>query len=69
MAHGMFGEPMLFAPDHARTGPSQWWSKFIASFGLIVLIFGCSRSHPAITQFAVAANITAAHWFTASASS
>ena len=67
-AHGMFGEPLFFASEHLRTGPSQWWSEFIATFGLIGVIIGCSRSRPAITPFAVAAYITAAYWFTASTS-
>ena len=32
-AHGMFGEALFFASEHARTGPSQWWSEFVATFG------------------------------------
>ncbi|SFV09141.1 aquaporin [Pseudoduganella namucuonensis] len=67
-AHGMFGEALFFASEHARTGPSQWWSEFVATFGLIGVIIGCSRSRPGITPFAVAAYITAAYWFTASTS-
>ncbi|MET0980803.1 MAG: MIP/aquaporin family protein [Telluria sp.] len=67
-AHGMFGEPLFFASAHARTGPAQWWSEFVATFGLIGVIIGCSRSRPSLTPFAVAAYITAAYWFTASTS-
>lgn len=67
-AHGMFGEAVFFASEHVRTGPSQWWSEFVATFGLIGVIIGCSRSRPAITPFAVAAYITAAYWFTAATS-
>jgi glycerol uptake facilitator-like aquaporin len=67
-AHGMFGEALFFASQHARTGASQWWSEFVATFGLVGVIIGCSRSRPAITPFAVAAYITAAYWFTASTS-
>jgi len=67
-AHGMFGEPMFFASEHVRAGPSQWWSEFIATFGLIGVIIGCSRSRPTVTPFAVAAYITAAYWFTSSTS-
>ena len=67
-AHGMFGEPLFFASEHVRTGPAQWWSEFVATFGLIGVIIGCSRSRPAITPFAVAAYITAAYWFTSSTS-
>ena len=67
-AHGMFGEPLFFASEHVRTGPAQWWSECVATFGLIGVIIGCSRSRPGITPFAVAAYITAAYWFTASTS-
>ena len=67
-AHGMFGEALFFASGHIRTGPAQWWSEFVATFGLVGVIIGCSRSRPATTPFAVAAYITAAYWFTASTS-
>jgi glycerol uptake facilitator-like aquaporin len=67
-AHLMFGEPIFFASQHVRTGGAQWWSEFLATFGLIGVIIGCSRSRPAATPGAVAAYITAAYWFTASTS-
>jgi glycerol uptake facilitator-like aquaporin len=67
-AHGMFDLPLFFVSEHVRTGPAQWWSEFVATFGLIAVIIGCSRSRPAVTPFAVAAYITAAYWFTSSTS-
>lgn len=67
-AHGMFGEPLFFASAHVRTGAAQWWSEGVATFGLIGVIIGCSRSRPGVTPFAVAAYITAAYWFTSSTS-
>lgn len=67
-AHLMFGDPVFFASEHVRTGASQWWSEFVATFGLIAVIIGCSRSRPSVTPFAVAAYITAAYWFTSSTS-
>lgn len=67
-AHMMFAEPLFSASVHMRTGPSQWWSEFVATFGLLAVIIGCSRSRPAVTPFAVAAYITAAYWFTSSTS-
>ncbi|MFZ6674770.1 aquaporin [Undibacterium sp. Xuan67W] len=67
-AHGMFEEPVFFASEHVRTGIAQWWSEFIATFGLIGVIIGCSRNRPDLTPFAVAAYITAAYWFTSSTS-
>lgn len=67
-AHGMFGEALFFASQHVRTGPAQWWSEFVATFGLLAVIISCSRTRPGITPFAVAAYITAAYWFTSSTS-
>lgn len=67
-AHGMFELPLFFASDHIRTGTAQWSSEFIATFGLLAVIIGCTRSRPTVTPFAVAAYITAAYWFTSSTS-
>lgn len=67
-AHMMFGEPLFFASEHVRAGPAQWWSEFVATFGLLAVIISCSRSRPTVTPFAVAAYITAAYWFTSSTS-
>lgn len=68
IAHGMFDLPAFSASTHVRTGASQWFSEFIATFGLIATIFGCVRRRPAAIPFAVGAYITAAYWFTASTS-
>lgn len=67
-AHGMFGKPLYFASHHARTGPSQWLSEFIATFGLLAVIWGVARRRSTAVPFAVGAYITAAYWFTASTS-
>jgi glycerol uptake facilitator-like aquaporin len=47
---------------------SQLFSEFVATFGLLSVIWGCSRRRPAAVPFAVAAYIIAAYWFTASTS-
>ena len=67
-AHLMFGKPLFFASQHVRAGGAQLFSEFVATFGLLSVIWGTSRSRPAATPFAVAAYITAAYWFTASTS-
>ena len=67
-AHLMFGEALFAASEHARIGPSQWWSEFIATFGLILVIKLSVRNHVAAVPLTVAAYITAAYWFTASTS-
>jgi glycerol uptake facilitator-like aquaporin len=67
-AHLMFGLALFSASTHVRTGPSQLFSEFIATFGLLTVIWGCARNRPAAVPFAVGAYISAAYWFTASTS-
>jgi glycerol uptake facilitator-like aquaporin len=69
-AHAMFGLPLISLSRHVRAGPSQFFSEFIAAFGLLCVIWGCSRSssNSPLVPFAVASYITAAYWFTASTS-
>jgi glycerol uptake facilitator-like aquaporin len=65
----MFGLPIFFASHHERSGPAQLFSEFVATFGLLAVIWGCSRRRSsAAVPFAVGAYITAAYWFTASTS-
>jgi glycerol uptake facilitator-like aquaporin len=64
----MFGEPLFFASLKERAGAAQWWSEFVATFGLVVVVIGCARSRPAAVPYAVGAYIAAAYWFTASTS-
>ena len=66
LAHGMFDLPIWQISTHGRTGAGQWLAEAIATFGLLMIIWGC-RIHPApVTAFAVAAYVTGAYWFTAS---
>lgn len=67
-AHLMFGLSLYSASRHARSGASQIFSEFIAAFGLLSVIWGCSRLRSSVVPFAVGAYITAAYWFTASTS-
>jgi glycerol uptake facilitator-like aquaporin len=67
-AHLMFGLPVVSLSRHARGGPALMLSEFIATFGLLSVIWGCSRLHSNAIAFAVGAYITAAYWFTASTS-
>ena len=67
-AHLMFGHPLFFASQHVRSGPAQLFSEFVATFGLIAVIWSCSRQRSATVPFAAAAYITSAYWFTASTS-
>lgn len=67
-AHVMFETPLFIASRHARAGPAQVFSEFVATFGLLAVIWGCARLRSSAVPFAVAAYITAAYWFTASTS-
>jgi glycerol uptake facilitator-like aquaporin len=67
-AHLMFGLPLFSASTHVRTGAPQLFSEFVATFGLLSVIWGCVRHRPSAVPFAVGAYITAAYWFTASTS-
>jgi glycerol uptake facilitator-like aquaporin len=68
IANTMFGLPGLFFSHHARTGGGVWLGEFVATFGLLAVSWGCSRSTPKATPFAVAAYIVGAYWFTSSTS-
>lgn len=67
-AHLMFGDPIFFASHHERSGLAMMFSEFIATFGLLSVIWGCSKNRPTAVPFAVGTYITAAYWFTASTS-
>lgn len=68
VAHAMFGLPPFSASTHVRSGFSQVVSEFVATFGLVVVIWNCSKYRAAAVPYAVGAYITAAYWFTASTS-
>lgn len=67
-AHLMFREPIFSISQHARAGAAQIFSEFVATFGLLAVIWGCSRRRSEAVPFAVGAYITAAYWFTSSTS-
>jgi glycerol uptake facilitator-like aquaporin len=66
LAHLMFALPIVEWSSHARSGPSQWLSEVIATFGLLMVVLGHRR--PSDAAWLVAAWIGAAYWFTASTS-
>jgi glycerol uptake facilitator-like aquaporin len=68
VAHLMFGEPLVSPSQHVRAGGPQVLSEFVATFGLLAVIWGCARVRSHAVPFAVAAYITSAYWFTASTS-
>jgi glycerol uptake facilitator-like aquaporin len=67
-AHLMFALPVWQVSTHVRSGPALWFSEGVATFGLLLTIFGCVARAPAAVPYAVGLYITAAYWFTASTS-
>jgi glycerol uptake facilitator-like aquaporin len=67
-AHLMFELPVWQLSTHDRTGSGQWLAEAVATFGLLLTIFGCVACRPEAVAFAVGLYITAAYWFTASTS-
>jgi glycerol uptake facilitator-like aquaporin len=67
-AHLMFGVPIFSVSLRVRSGSAQMFSEFVATFGLLSVIWGVTRRRSNAAPFAVGAYITAAYWFTASTS-
>ena len=67
-AHLMFELPVWQISVTTRTGAGQWLAEAIATFGLLLVILGCSARSPAALPYAVGLYITAAYWFKASTS-
>ena len=68
LAHAMFDQPILQLSTHVRSGPAQWLSEIVATFGLVGTIFAALRWRPDGVAWMVGLYITAAYWFTASTS-
>ena len=67
-AHLMFALPLIETSLKARTGASQWFAEWVATFGLILTILTGLRFARASVPWLVGLYITAAYWFTASTS-
>ena len=68
LAHLMFEMPVLQLSQNMRSGGAQWLSEFVATLGLLTVIFGGLRWRPESVPALVGLYITAAYWFTASTS-
>jgi glycerol uptake facilitator-like aquaporin len=67
-SHVMFELPLWQFSVTARTGPGQWIAEAVATFGLLLTVFGCVSQRPDAVPYAVGLYITSAYWFTASTS-
>ncbi|HTP77812.1 MAG TPA: MIP/aquaporin family protein [Rhizomicrobium sp.] len=68
LAHAMFALPVLALGEKVRTGPGQWMGEGVATFGLLLTIFGCRAGGARVVAVAVGLYIMAAYWFTSSTS-
>ena len=69
VANLMFELPAVEWSTKARSGSGLWLAEVVATLGLVLVVFGVSRSGRAsVAPFAVGAYIGAAYWFTASTS-
>jgi glycerol uptake facilitator-like aquaporin len=67
-AHAMFDLPLWQVSQTVRSGPGQWFAEFVATFGLVLVIFCCRSAAREAIPYAVGLYITSAYWFTASTS-
>jgi glycerol uptake facilitator-like aquaporin len=67
-AHLMFELPIWQFSTTSRAGSGQWFAEAVATFGLLLTIFGCAARTPAAIPYAAGLYITSAYWFTASTS-
>jgi glycerol uptake facilitator-like aquaporin len=67
-AHLMFEENLLQISSKLRSGPAQWFSEWVAAFGLVATVLLTLKANPPAVATSVGLYITAAYWFTASTS-
>ena len=68
LAHAMFALDLVQLSAHIRPGIAQYGSEFVATAGLLLVIFGGLRHRAEAVPWLVGLYITAAYWFTASTS-
>ncbi|MDX6229485.1 MAG: hypothetical protein QOI76_2875 [Frankiales bacterium] len=69
LANLMFGLDAVNVSTHHRSGGGIWLGEVVATFGLLLVIFGVARSgRGGQVAYAVAGYILAAYWFTSSTS-
>jgi arsenate reductase len=69
VANLMFSQPVVELSTHVRSSGALWSSEVVATFGLLLVIFGVARSgRSAAAPLAVGAYIGGAYFFTSSTS-
>ncbi len=67
-ANIMFDFPVFFHSTKIRTGFAQWFAEFVATFGLVLVIYCGVKFYRRFVPAMIACYITAAYWFTSSTS-
>ena len=68
LAHIMFNQPVFQLSEKLRWGMGQWVAEAVATFGLLLTLFGALRGNPDNLPAVVSLYVAAAYWFTSSAS-
>jgi glycerol uptake facilitator-like aquaporin len=68
LAHAMFNLPIIESAQKIRSTWGEALGEFIATFWLLLAIFGTLAKRPNAIAICVAAAITAGYWFTSSTS-
>jgi glycerol uptake facilitator-like aquaporin len=68
LAHAMFDLPVLQVSKTLRAAPGMLLGEAVATFGLLLTIFGLKDKYTAQIPLAVGLYITSAYWFTSSTS-
>lgn len=68
LAHAMFDLPLIQASTHVRSTTGEQIGETVATFGLLLTIWGIARSRADAIPYAVAAYVVGAYWFTSSTS-
>jgi glycerol uptake facilitator-like aquaporin len=68
LAHAMFHQTVFQLSEKMRWGTGQWIAEAVATFGLLLTIFGTLKNQPEKVAMSVGLYITAAYCFTSSTS-
>ena len=68
LAHAMFGLPIIESSQKVRSSLGEGLGEFVATFWLLLTIFGTLAARPGAIAITVPAAITAGYWFTSSTS-
>jgi len=68
VAHAMFGLALVQTSQHVRASNGELLGEVVATFGLLLTIWGTMRTRADAVPYTVSAYIVGAYWFTSSTS-